>query len=41
MDEELHTMGVVDCLVKPFELDKLLDCVAQYVLPRDQWPKVE
>jgi DNA-binding NtrC family response regulator len=33
--------GFVACLFKPFEIDALLDCVRQYVLPRDQWPEAD
>jgi CheY-like chemotaxis protein len=28
--------GLIECLVKPFDLDELLTCIARYVLPPQQ-----
>jgi hypothetical protein len=36
LDKPPEDAGFAACLVKPFGLDVLLDCVAQYVLPRAQ-----
>jgi DNA-binding NtrC family response regulator len=40
-DDVRQDEGLVACLVKPFDIDELLDCVQRYVMPRAQWPEAK